>query len=111
MEFLELYITIRAEFIYILIKVPENLYIQSNLQSDKKRIFLPNIPIKLNIRANRKTKTLFSRNLPYNYTIALKHGVYEWEVIRSYKEFKDAHGALALEVKKYLGYSCSDIST
>ena len=90
--------------------VTDNLYIQSNLHSAKKRIFLPNVPISLTITADRKAESIFSRNLPYIYTIALKHGGYEWEVIRNYKEFKDSFRALAEEVKKDLGYSCSDIS-
>jgi hypothetical protein len=64
----------------------------------------------VNITAERNSTSIFSRNTPLNYTIALKHGDYDWEVVRNYKEFKDSFKALAAEVKKELGYSCSNIS-
>ena len=64
----------------------------------------------MNITAERNSKSIFSSKTPLNYTIALRHGDYEWEVARNYKEFKDSYKALAAEVKKELGYSCSNIS-
>jgi hypothetical protein len=54
---------------------------------------------------------MFFRNYPYNYTINLTHGQFNWKVVRTYKNFKDAHNILAEEVKKDLGYSCSEIHT
>ena len=89
-----------------LILVADNLYIQFNIQ--KKRTFIPNVPIDIHVKADRKSESIFFRNMPYNYTIELIHGDYKWEIIRTYKDFKDAHKALAKEAKEKLGYS--DIS-
>lgn len=86
------------------------LRININPQSTKKIIFIPNTEISVTITADRKYGQHYFHNVPYNYTINLKHGDYEWNVIRSYKDIKDAHRVLAKEVKQDLGKSCSDIS-
>lgn len=66
------------------------------------------MPIDVNITAERKEGTHYFH--PYVYTITFKHSSYEWKVTRSYKDIKDAHKALAKEVKSDIGQSCSDLN-
>jgi phospholipase D1/2 len=50
---------------------------------------------------------LFRPNL---YKITLEHGLYKWEVWRSYHEIKEVHKSLSKLVKKEMGKSCSDFT-
>jgi phospholipase D1/2 len=69
---------------------------------------MPKIPITVTVTAERKHGPHIFH--PYIYTLSFSHGKYKWEVIRSYKEIKEAHKTLAKIVKQDLGRSCSDIS-
>lgn len=71
-------------------------------------MFLPYEPIHVDIVAERKHGThLFN---PFMYRIKLKHSVYEWEVVRSYKEIKDVYKHLVDKIKNEIGVNIANMS-
>jgi len=84
------------------------LCIHLNPHAHNKYVFLPGEPIKVSIKADRKHGSHIFH--PYSYTIDFSHDIYNWSVVRSYKDIKEVHKHLAKIVKTDLGRSCSDIS-
>ncbi|RNA09233.1 hypothetical protein BpHYR1_020740, partial [Brachionus plicatilis] len=84
-----------------------NLNINVNLFTENKCIFIPDVPIKVEVQAHRKTGHHFFNQ--FNYAIKLTHGNYIWKVKREYKELREVHKILSKIAKKDLGKSCSEI--
>lgn len=75
----------------------------------KKHVFLPKTRITVKVTAERKHGAHIFH--PYVYTLVFTHGDHHtWEVIRSYKEIKEAHKILAKMVKLDIGKSVSDLT-
>ena len=74
---------------------------------DQKRVFSPKVSIEVSIKAERKHGPHIFH--PYNYTLMFTHGTFKWQVVRTYKDIKECHRALAKLVKQDMGRSCSDI--
>ena len=78
--------------------------ININIQSNDKKIFIPNTSIDLHIQASRKSSNnFFRKTMPYIYTINLKHGGYEWKINRTFQDIKKAHEVLLSLVNKEIG--------
>jgi phospholipase D1/2 len=84
------------------------LSISNNPHASAKHIFMPGVPIKVEMSAERKHGPHIFH--PYIYTIRFTHGKFTWHVVHSYKELKEVHKCLAKIVKADLGKSCSDIT-
>ena len=86
----------------------DKLKININPCSTDKYVFIPRTPLTVTVTAERKHGAHIFH--PYLYTLQFKHDKFEWSVVRSYKEIKEVHKALAKLAKADLGQSCSDIS-
>ena len=81
----------------------KQLKINVNPHGATKCVFLPRAPIGVSVSAERKHGPHIFH--PYVYTLTLTHDKYTWDVVRSYKEIKEAHKTLAKIVKADLGRS------
>lgn len=81
--------------------------IHTNPLAQKKYAFVPNSPIKIDIKAEKKSLTHVIN--PYVYTISIEHESTQWTVKRTYKEIREVHKFLRKIVKLELGIDCAYI--
>ena len=72
-----------------------------------KHIYMPNVPVHVTVTAEKRPGPhIFSQ---FTFKLKLRHGNFEWEVSRTYKELKDIYRHLADRIKNEMGINCANM--